>query len=311
MCRDEEIKKWDYRNGVNAWTGERTSRSRERCGEDTRQKGALRDGEGRRRVGKREGRSESAGVQTREKSRKNCGKETAADRFVKPPRRKKTRRVCPDTHTALGVLPLDISTAVATAAAAAAARAKVRVSYTRVYTYTCRVHMRRDAATTVRIRALVFSLIANRPVFSIFKDTLVPRICYLSTTSLVPACPLFLPACMPSCPCLHLEEVEQPASTNTLIFSSLSVHTACRCIRYIRYCKLSFLTKRYRHLEIFTANWNAQVPVRSDRRCNFTFFQAENKLGRVYIFFSYIMLSYFYAIFILACGQRNRIYDAF
>lgn len=128
--------------------------------------------------------------------------------------------VCALWYTAPRVFLLDISAATAAEAITHAKGPRIA----RVCTRTCREHMRREPATTVRIRALVFSLIANKPIFSIFKDTLVPRICYLSTTSLVPARPLFLPA-WPACPCLHLEEVEQPASTNALIFSSLSVRT--------------------------------------------------------------------------------------
>jgi len=118
--------------------------------------------------------------------------------------------------------------------------------------------MRRDAATTVRIRALVFSLIANRPVFSIFKDTLVPcifaiyrlpRSCLHARFSYLPACLL---ACLPvfalgrsGAACVH---------EHFNLFFFIRPHSACRYIRYIRYCKLSFLTKRYRHLEIFTVN---------------------------------------------------------
>lgn len=50
----------------------------------------------------------------------------------------------------------------------------------------------------------------SRPSYLLFIDWLVP---------LFPA--------RSACPCLHLEEVEQPASTSTLIFSSLSVRTTC------------------------------------------------------------------------------------
>lgn len=98
------------------------------------------------------GECQGCGREVEEGSWKNCRKETAADRFVKPPRRKETRRVVP-RYIAHRVFLLDVLAATATAAAAA--RAKVRVSHACVYG-TCRVHMRRDAAMTVRIRALFF-----------------------------------------------------------------------------------------------------------------------------------------------------------
>lgn len=67
--------------------------------EDTRQKGALRGcREGGKRKWKRigtHGQSAEGDRGDKEESRENCGKETAADRFVKPPRRKKTRRARP------------------------------------------------------------------------------------------------------------------------------------------------------------------------------------------------------------------------
>lgn len=88
-----------------------------------------------------------------------------------------------------------------------------------------------------RMRAPVFSLIANRPVFSIFKDALVCPSYLLFIDYLARACPPASPA-QPARLCLHSEEVEQPASANALI-SSLSV----RALYAPRYCKLSFLTK--------------------------------------------------------------------
>lgn len=73
-----------------------------RDAEDTRQKGALRGcREGGKRKWKRigtRGQSAEGDRGDKEESRENCGKETAADRFVKPPRRKKTRRA-PDNTT--------------------------------------------------------------------------------------------------------------------------------------------------------------------------------------------------------------------
>ena len=172
----------------------------------------------------------------------------------------------------------------------------------RTRAYTRVAHEARHTATTVRIRALVFSLIANRPVFSIFKGTLVPRICYLSTTLLVPTCPLFLPAC----PCLHLEEVEQPASTNTLIFSSLSV----RILPAATYDIVNWVFSRNatgisRYLRLtgmhkfqFDLSYIAVI----------LHFHKQKTLVYIYIFFSYIMSSYFFTlIFILARFQRNRV----
>lgn len=238
----------------------------------------------------RVGRSESAEMRSRrERSRKNCGRKLRRIGSLNYLGERKLG-VCALIHRVF-LLDISATTAAATVAAKAIARAKVRISHACIH---IRVVSTWDETPQRPFAYELFSLIANKSIFSIFKDTLVPRICYLSTTSLVPA----FPTCLT---CLSVFALGRSGAAcvheRFNLFFFIRPHSACRYTHYIRYCKLGFLTKRYRHLEIFTVNWNAQVPVRFDRSCNFTFLLAENVLRRIYIFFWYIILSYFFSYF--------------
>lgn len=157
----------------------------ERCRGHATKGCITRDG---KRKDKRDGPRKAPSRDGGRKSGENCGKETLRRIGSLNHLGERKLGACfpniapPSRHPSSDILVAVSSTA----------RAEYRM---RVHTYLSRA---RNSGETQRNRMYAssrsFLSIANRPIFSIFKDALVPRICYLSTSSFVPAFPC--PTCL-------------------------------------------------------------------------------------------------------------------
>lgn len=198
---------------------ERKSRANEpeRCREHaTKECITTRDG---KRKDKRDGPKEAPARDGGRKSEENCGKETLRRIGSLNHLGERKLGVCfpniipPSRHPSWGILGSSIINSTCWASRIAC-----------VYTCTCRVRASGETQGN-RIRTRVAGLFFRSRIdrFSLFLKTRSSLV--FAIYRLPRSYPLF-PA-RPACPCLHLEEVEQPASTSTLIFSSLSVRTTC------------------------------------------------------------------------------------